>query len=133
MQGFYVWKLQDRHAPLFGLFTSTQHQSKAKASVALYRKIIANSGSSNNSTTQLCRLTEQQEKCLTCEWMLKNKPMLVFGGCLLITSAMLAALIIFIVISKRNKKHDRGRKKRRENRRRGNKATAYCLCPDVRY
>ncbi|XP_043984063.1 beta-klotho [Gambusia affinis] len=133
LQGFYVWKLQDRHAPLFGLFTSTQHQSKAKASVALYREIIANSGSSNNSTTQLCKFTEQQEKCLTCEWMLKNKPMLVFGGCLLITSAMLAALIIFIVISKRNKKHGRGRKNRRENQRRRNKASAYCLCADVRY
>ncbi|MED6234924.1 hypothetical protein ATANTOWER_008341 [Ataeniobius toweri] len=132
LQGFYMWKLQDRHAPEFGLFTSTQHQSKAKASVALYREIIAHSGSYNSSSTQPCRFTEQQEKCPTCEWMFKNKPMVVFGGCLLITSAMLAALVVFVVINKRNQRHHTGMKKRRGNQRRRNKAPANYLCPIVR-
>ncbi|MED6285202.1 hypothetical protein CHARACLAT_026902 [Characodon lateralis] len=132
LQGFYMWKLQDRHAPEFGLFTSTQHQSKAKASIALYREIIAHSGSYNSSSTQPCRFTEQQEKCPTCEWMFKNKPMVVFGGCLLITSAMLAVLVVFVVINKRNQRHHTGMKKRRGNQQRRNKAPANYLCPAVR-
>uniref|UniRef100_A0A3Q2Q236 Klotho beta n=1 Tax=Fundulus heteroclitus TaxID=8078 RepID=A0A3Q2Q236_FUNHE len=125
LQGFYAWSLQDRHEPKFGLFTSTQQKSKAKASVALYREIIARSGSSDNSTTHPCKFNEQQQKCLRCEWMFKNKPMLVFGGCLLITSAMLAALAIFIVINKRNERYDRGRKMMRGSQRRRNKPSGY--------
>ncbi|XP_038152482.1 beta-klotho [Cyprinodon tularosa] len=133
LQGFYVLRLQDRHDPEFGLFTSTHHQSKAKNSVALYREIIANRGSPNNSTTQTCRPTEQQEICQMCEWMFNNKPMLVFWGCLLITFTMLAALAVFVVINKRNQRYDRGKRKRRGNQKRKKKATAYGLCPAVRY
>uniref|UniRef100_A0A3B5AB79 Klotho beta n=1 Tax=Stegastes partitus TaxID=144197 RepID=A0A3B5AB79_9TELE len=102
LQGFYVWKLQDRHVPQFGLFTSTQHQSKAKSSIAVYREIITHSGFPNSDMTQPCRLTELHERCSACAWMFKNKAMLVFGGCLLITAVMLAALVIFVIISKRN-------------------------------
>lgn len=44
-----------------------------------------------------------------CEWMFKNKAMLVFGGCLLITATMLASLVISVIITKRNQTKGRGR------------------------
>uniref|UniRef100_A0A3Q3JBG6 Klotho beta n=1 Tax=Monopterus albus TaxID=43700 RepID=A0A3Q3JBG6_MONAL len=96
LQGFYVWKLQDRHVPQFGLFTSTQHQSKAKASITVYREFITHSGFPNNNTRQTCRFGDLREPCSVCAWIFNNKAMLVFGGCLLITAVMLAALVIFL-------------------------------------
>ncbi|KAF3693880.1 Beta-klotho [Channa argus] len=54
LQGFYVWKLQDRHIPQFGLFTSTHHQSKSKNSVAVYREIISHSGFPEDHSMQIC-------------------------------------------------------------------------------
>lgn len=109
MQGFYVWKLQDRNVPQFGLFTSTHHQSRAKASLTVYREIIHRGGFPSQNTTQDCRAHEHREPCLTCEWMFKNKAMLVFGGCLLTTAAMLASLVISVIITKRNRTMGRGR------------------------
>lgn len=129
LQGFYVWKLQDRHVPQFGLFTSTQHQSKAKASIAVYREIITHSGFPNNDTTQPCRPTELHDRCSACAWMFENKAMLVFGGCLLITAVMLAALVVFVIITKRNQTGSRGRGKRRMDQRR--RRVPVCLCPPV--
>lgn len=109
VQGFYVWKLQDRNVPQFGLFTSSHHQSRAKASLNVYREIIHRGGFPAQNNTQDCRAQEQREPCLTCEWMFKNKAMLVFGGCLLITAAMLASLVISVIITKRNQTLGRGR------------------------
>uniref|UniRef100_A0A3Q1I7E6 Uncharacterized protein n=1 Tax=Anabas testudineus TaxID=64144 RepID=A0A3Q1I7E6_ANATE len=88
LQGYYLWRLQDRHVPQFGLFTSTQHQSKAKASITVYREIIAHSGFPNDDTIQTCRVSGLHE-CSICAWMFKNKAMLVFGGCLLITAVII--------------------------------------------
>lgn len=123
LQGFYVWELQDRHVPQFGLFTSTKHQSKAKASIAVYREIITHSGFPNKNTTQPCRLSEQYEPCSMCARMLKNKPMLVFGGSLLITAVLLVALVIFVIVTKKNQTQGRRRGKSRMNRRRGREGT----------
>ncbi|XP_029021865.1 beta-klotho [Betta splendens] len=119
LKGFYVWKLQDRHVPQFGLFTSTQHQSKAKASVAVYREIIARNGFPNEATVQTCRLRGLHESCAVCAWMFRNKALLVFGACLLITAVMLAALVFFVTVTKRH----RGRRRRRRRR------VPVCLCP----
>ncbi|XP_029369159.1 beta-klotho [Echeneis naucrates] len=102
LQGFYLWKLQDRHVPQFGVFMSRQHQSKAKASITVYREIIANRGFPGDDSMQTCSLTELHQPCSVCSWMFKNKAMVVFGGCLLITGLMFAALVIFVIITKRN-------------------------------
>ncbi|XP_069577432.1 beta-klotho [Brachyistius frenatus] len=131
LQGFYVWKLQDRDVPQFGLFTSTQHQSKAKASIAVYREILTHSGFPDNDTTQPCKFHELQKFCSVCEWMFKNKAMLFFGGCLLITAVMLAALVLFVIITKRNQTGGRGRGKSRANRRREKEGAPMCLCLTV--
>lgn len=132
MQGFYVWRLQDRHVPQFGLFTSAHHKSKAKASLAVYREIITRGGFPEDNTTQTCRLRELQEPCSVCAWMLKNKAMLVFGGCLVITAVMLAALIIFVIITKRKQTRGRGRRVNRMNRRRRKEGVPVCSCPPVK-
>ncbi|XP_058506651.1 beta-klotho [Solea solea] len=128
LQGFYMWKLQDRHVSQFGLFTSTQHLSKAKDSVAVYREIISHGGFPVDNTTQTCGFSEQlYQQCSMCEWMFKNKAMLIFGGCLLITAVMFVALVIFVIVHKRNQR--RGR--RRTNRRRRRDGVPECLCPPV--
>lgn len=129
LQGFYMWKLQDRHVPQFGLFTSIHRQSKAKASTAIYREIITRGGFPVDNTTQRCRSRGLQEPCSPCAWMFKNKAMLVFGGCLLITAVILAALVISVIISKRTRTGDRGRPFNRINRRRRRAGVPVCSCP----
>ncbi|XP_047441183.1 beta-klotho [Mugil cephalus] len=131
LQGFYVWRLQDRHVPQFGLFTSTQHKSTAKASIGVYREIISHNGFPKNETTQPCKFSEMRESCLACTWIFKNKALLVFGGCLLITAVMLAALAIFVIISKRNQAQGRGRGKSRMKRRRRRDGPSVCFCTPV--
>lgn len=132
LQGFYMWKLQDRHAPQFGLFTSTHHQSKAKASVAVYREIITCGGFPEDDTAQTCRFSQRHEPCSACAWMFKNKAMLVFGGCLLITAVMLAALVIFVIVTKRKQTRGGGRGVNRMNRRRRREGVPVCSCPPVK-
>nr|XP_046261423.1 beta-klotho [Scatophagus argus] len=132
LHGFYLWKLQDRHVPQFGLFTSSHHQSKAKASTAAYREIIAHGGFPEDNNMQTCRSSELHEPCSACAWMFKNKVMLVFGGCLLITTVMLAALIIFVIITKRNQTRGRGRGLNRMSRRRRREGVNVCSCPRVK-
>uniref|UniRef100_A0A667X642 Klotho beta n=1 Tax=Myripristis murdjan TaxID=586833 RepID=A0A667X642_9TELE len=130
LQGFYVWKLQDRHIPQFGLFSSTNHRSKPKASVAAYREIISHGGFPVENTTQTCRSSKQQESCAVCAWINKNKPLLVFGGCLLITAVLLAAVVI-VILTRRTRA--RGRVvRRRSRRRRRAKAPACSFLPVVK-
>ncbi|CAJ1058514.1 beta-klotho [Xyrichtys novacula] len=129
LQGFYMWKLQDRQVPQFGLFTSSQHNSKAKASMTVYREIITHGGFPKDNTTQTCRPSKLQEPCSACVWMSENKALLVFGGCLLITAVMFVALLIFVIITKRNQTRERGMKK--VNRR--NEGFTVCPCPPVKY
>ncbi|XP_076020999.1 beta-klotho [Genypterus blacodes] len=133
LQGFYVWKLQDRHGPQFGLFTSTHHQSKAKASVSIYRDIITQGGFPEDNTVQTCRFNQPQELCTVCAWIFKNKALLVFGGCLLITAVMLAALIIVVIFSTRTRTRDRGRGRgmSRMSSRRRREGVPVCSCPPV--
>lgn len=132
LQGFYMWKLQDRHVPQFGLFTSIHHQSRAKASTAVYSEIITHGGFPADNTTQTCRSRGLQEPCSVCAWMFKNKAMMVFGGCLLITAVMLAALVISVIISKRTQTGGRGRATDRINRRRRRAGVPVCYCPPVK-
>ncbi|KAK7922769.1 hypothetical protein WMY93_009671 [Mugilogobius chulae] len=73
LQGFYVWRLEDRQSPHFGLFSSASHQSKPKASVSVYKDIIQKRGFPESVTVQTCHLNEQQEVCSVCAWMLQNK------------------------------------------------------------
>uniref|UniRef100_A0A8C6U3A0 Klotho beta n=1 Tax=Neogobius melanostomus TaxID=47308 RepID=A0A8C6U3A0_9GOBI len=108
LQGFYVWRLQDRQSPQFGLFSSTTHQSKPKASVHVYKDIIARRGFPESGTVEMCDLNEQQNVCSVCLWMFQNKVMLVFGVCILLTVVMLAVLIIFILFTKTNQGDARG-------------------------
>ncbi|KAK5864827.1 hypothetical protein PBY51_016038 [Eleginops maclovinus] len=129
LQGFYVWKLQDGHAPQFGLFTSTDHKSKAKASIAVYNKIITLGGFPEDETMQTCRLSELYEPCSVCAWMFKNKAILVFGGCILITAVMLATLVIFVIHTKTNQTKVRGRGVKRRRKREG---VPVCLCPHLK-
>ncbi|XP_040028438.2 beta-klotho [Gasterosteus aculeatus] len=129
LQGFYVWKLQDRHAPQFGLFTSTHHQSKAKASIAIYREIITHGGFPEDRTTQTCRSSELHVRCSVCAWMFRHKAMLVFAGLIIITAVTLAALVVFVIITKRNQTRGRGRRVKRWRKREG---VAVCLCPPVK-
>ncbi|XP_060935161.1 beta-klotho [Limanda limanda] len=132
LQGFYMWKLQDRHVAQFGLFTSTHHQSKAKASVAVYREIITHSGFPEDDTALTCRFSELHERCSVCAWMLKNKTMLVFGGCLLTTAVMLAALVISAIVAKRNQaRGERRRTDRMHRRRRRGERVLVFSCPPV--
>ncbi|XP_034037469.1 beta-klotho [Thalassophryne amazonica] len=108
LQGFYLWKLQDRHGPQFGLFTSIHHQLKAKASVAMYRDIIAHGGFPEDNTVQTCRLSELQDPCTLCAWISKNKVLLVLGGCLVITVVTLASIVI-ILSTKRTQTRSTGK------------------------
>lgn len=115
LQGFFVWRLQDRHSPLFGLFTSTQHQSKAKASVATYNQIITLNGFPTNNKTRPCSADNTPRTCSMCEWIYKNKVRLVFGGCVLITAATMAVLVVFYFTNRRNRRRDRRKKRSRLN------------------
>lgn len=131
LRGFYFWKLQDRHAPQYGLFTSVQHQSKAKASVGVFRDIIAHGGFPADNSPHACRSPALQQPCFVCEWMFQNKALLVFGGCLMITAIMLAALIIFVIVTKRKQTYGRVRGIQRNRRRRRREPVIICSCPLV--
>ncbi|KAK6298359.1 hypothetical protein J4Q44_G00314140 [Coregonus suidteri] len=104
LKGFYIWKLQDRHAPQFGLITSFQHQSQPKASIATYREIIDRSGFPGNNVTSSCRDSNHRTVCSICAHISENKPLLFFASCLLITLAVLVAVIIVIVRRKRTRR-----------------------------
>lgn len=133
LRGFYFWKLQDRHVPQYGLFASVQHQSKAKASVGVYRDIIAHGGFPTDNATHACRSPSLQEPCSLCEWMFQNKALLVFGGSLLITAIMLAALVIFVIVTKRRQTYGRVQGIHRMNRRRRREPVIICSCPLVKH
>jgi len=98
-------------------------------SIAVYREIITHSGFPNNYTMKPCRFSDLQESCSICEWMFKNKLMLVFGACLLVTAVMLAALVVFVFTTKRNEILGRARQKGRVKRRRQKERAPLCLCP----
>ncbi|KAM3612887.1 uncharacterized protein V6R79_016390 [Siganus canaliculatus] len=130
LQGFYMWKLQDRHVPQFGLFTSTHHQSKAKASIVVYREIITLGGFPENNAAQKCSVGELHQSCDLCQWMVKNTEIVVFVACLVITTVMLAALIIFVISTKRNR--TRGRRRRMTRMKKRREGVAICPCPPVK-
>lgn len=133
LQGFYFWKLQDRHLPQYGLFTSVQHQSKAKASVGIYRDIIARGGFPGDNTTQACRSPDLRQPCSACQWMFQNKALLVFGGCLLVTAIMLAALVIFVIVTKRRQTCRRAKGIHGMYTRRRREPVVVCSCPLIKH
>ncbi|XP_064200440.1 beta-klotho [Anguilla rostrata] len=101
LRGFYAWKLQDRHGPRFGLFSSpsSSHlQGVAKGSVSVYRDIIARGGGAaveEEDGGALCGGADAKPSCALCDAMLGNRPLLFFGACVFLTLTLLVALILF--------------------------------------
>ncbi|XP_061107942.1 beta-klotho [Conger conger] len=91
LRGFYAWKLQDRHEPQFGLFSSSHLQSAPKASVSAYREIIARGGGPAEAHRESCK----QEACALCSAITGNRSLLFFGACLFLTLALLISAVIF--------------------------------------
>ncbi|XP_061691116.1 beta-klotho [Syngnathoides biaculeatus] len=110
LRGFYVWKLQDDLAPQYGLFSSTEQQSKAKASVDVYRQIIARNGFPRDAGSNPCRSTEARPPCSLCAWLSENKALAVFGCCLVLTAVIFAVLAFSAVVNGR--KYNGGRRRR---------------------
>ncbi|XP_061542615.1 beta-klotho [Phycodurus eques] len=129
LRGFYVWKLQDDHAPQYGLFSSANHQSKAKASIDVYRQIITRNGFPRNATSNECRSAEARPACSLCVWVSKNKALTFFGFCLMLTSIVFTVLVFSTVVTRR--KYTKGRRSRvsiASRRRRGRGAGVQDLC-----
>ncbi|XP_057707235.1 beta-klotho [Corythoichthys intestinalis] len=108
LRGFYMWKLQDDHLPQYGLFTSTQQQSKAKASISVYKQIISQWGFPEDSASHTCRSGEVQSACSVCVWVSDNKALTVFGCCLVITAVIFTALVFSMLTTRR--KYIKGRR-----------------------
>ncbi|KAJ8385159.1 hypothetical protein AAFF_G00192100 [Aldrovandia affinis] len=94
VRGFYAWKLQDRHGPQFGLFTSSHYQSGPKASVSVYRDIIAHRGYPEKDLGRSCERSDAQATCALCDTVVENGPLLFFGVCILLTLTMLTTVIV---------------------------------------
>uniref|UniRef100_A0AAY4EE72 Klotho beta n=1 Tax=Denticeps clupeoides TaxID=299321 RepID=A0AAY4EE72_9TELE len=85
LRGVYIWSLQDRHALHFGLFTSPQHQSRAKGSAEVYRRIIGSGGfPGDGETRRACR----RRDCALCAAAAENKALLFFGFYILFNTSM---------------------------------------------
>ncbi|XP_036407776.1 beta-klotho [Megalops cyprinoides] len=91
VRGFYAWKLQDRHGPQFGLFTSS---SAAKASVSAYAEVAARRGFPELGGEAPCLQPEARATCALCARVLGNRPLLFFGACVLLALSALAAVIV---------------------------------------
>ncbi|XP_018601697.2 beta-klotho [Scleropages formosus] len=117
IKGFYLWNLQDRHHAQFGLFTSSQFQSGAKASVASYREIIANRGFPAEGRGRQCQAADAQEGCVLCGKVLENRALVFFGTCLLLTFTMLTAVAVTAVKRKRKRTQPRTAPNRRARHR----------------
>ncbi|XP_073677014.1 beta-klotho [Garra rufa] len=109
LRGFYIWKLQDHHDLQFGLFSSSAHHSRPKASVGLYRDIIINHGfpSTTDLRPSTCRDADNGTSCELCTRIAENKPLLFFSVCVFISVSMLCALVIISVVRKRRRKRRR--------------------------
>ncbi|XP_077466032.1 beta-klotho [Stigmatopora argus] len=108
LRGFYMWKLQDDHLPQYGLFSSTQQQSKAKASIDVYRQIIGQWGFPEDGAPHTCRFGNVRPACCVCEWVSDNKALTVFGCCLALTTVIFTALVFSMLTTRR--KYTKGRK-----------------------
>ncbi|XP_055034345.2 beta-klotho [Misgurnus anguillicaudatus] len=103
LKGFYVWKLQDRHDPQFGLFKSADHDSQPKASVNLYRDIIRDRGFPPAvDRGPSCQHKDSSASCGICMQIAENKSLLFFSVCL---SVILSFIIIntICVVRKRRR------------------------------
>ncbi|XP_066497728.1 beta-klotho [Hoplias malabaricus] len=102
--GFYVWKLQDHHGSNFGFFTSSQHRSRPKASVKVFRELISRHGfpaTADDPMTLQCKQKERKTGCLICDKVAENKPLIFFGVCVTLSVCMLVGVIITVVMKKR--------------------------------
>ncbi|KAI5628894.1 beta-klotho, partial [Silurus asotus] len=102
VRGFYIWKLQDHHAPDYGFFLSSLHRSQPKASVSVYRQLISQGGfpSISDPGTSPCESSVSQTEC----WICKNKPFLFFGTCVTISLSVLAGIMVTGMMKRRRRK-----------------------------
>ncbi|XP_030621245.1 beta-klotho [Chanos chanos] len=108
LRGLYVWRLQDRHAPQFGLFSSSHFQSQPKRSVNVYREIITRRGfPAADATVTPCQLVVNHTSCPLCAKLAENKPLLFFGVCVFISVSMLTVVIPLTVMRKRRRRRRR--------------------------
>ncbi|XP_066576626.1 beta-klotho [Amia ocellicauda] len=106
VKGYYVWKLQDKDAPQFGLFNSLHFQSSAKSSLSTYKELIINRGLPSETHTATCEDTEHRSSCAVCLLVLERRPFFFFGACLVL---MLSLLTVVLVTGRRR----RGKAKRK--------------------
>ncbi|XP_007887306.2 beta-klotho [Callorhinchus milii] len=95
VKGYYAWKLKDTeiHVPLVGFFIVANSGLKPKTSVEFYNKLIRNNGFPSGDADNQCS-TDRQIHCEWCILILKKKPLMFFGVCILFTAVMFAAIII---------------------------------------
>ncbi|MCI4385382.1 hypothetical protein PGIGA_G00049840 [Pangasianodon gigas] len=113
VRGFYVWKLQDHHAPDFGFFLSSHHRSRPKASVSIYRQLISQRGfpSISDPVTSPCEPSVIPAEC----WICENKPLLFFGVCITISVSVLAGVMVTGVMRRSRRKRRMKTRKRKMN------------------
>ncbi|KAJ8382660.1 hypothetical protein SKAU_G00034380 [Synaphobranchus kaupii] len=116
LRGFYAWKLQDRHGPQFGLFSSFHHQSVPKASVSAYREIIARRGDPETDRGASCERADARTPCALCHVVLGNGPLLFFVVCVFLTLTLLIAVVFLQARRKKTGQHRAAPSRRRRQR-----------------
>lgn len=110
VRGFYVWKLQDHHAPDFGFFLSTRHQSRPKDSISIYRQLISKRGftSISNPATLPCEPRVSRVEC----WLCENQSLLFFCVCIAISVSVLVGVMVTGVMKRTRRKRMKTRKRK---------------------
>ncbi|XP_076844489.1 beta-klotho [Brachyhypopomus gauderio] len=108
LRGFYVWKLQDRHAPEFGFFTSSHHRARAKLSVSVYRDLVLHRGFlAPGVNPALCERSDRQAGCWLCARMAENNPLVFSCVCLTACVLVLAGAIVAMAIRRKRKRRSK--------------------------
>ncbi|XP_006630110.2 beta-klotho [Lepisosteus oculatus] len=115
VKGYYVWKLQDKHIPQFGLFNSQLFQSTARSSVNTYRELIANRGFPASGQLGVSCEEEEGRSCSVCAFVLERKPFFFFGICLFVTLSLLTT-VLAVARRRRRKPKRRSRARSRWER-----------------
>lgn len=112
VRGFYVWKLQDHHAPDFGFFLSSHHRSRPKASVSIYRQLISQGGfpSVSGRATSPCEPNVTRAEC----WFCESRPLLFFGVCVTISVSVLVGVIVTGLMKRRRRRKNRMKTRKRK-------------------
>ncbi|XP_042325019.1 beta-klotho [Sceloporus undulatus] len=92
VRGYFAFKLTDELTrPKLGFFTS---ESKAKASVQFYNRLISNNGFPLNPTN-MCGQPNEKAPCTLCLFLMQKKPLIFFGSCLFCTLILLLSIVVF--------------------------------------